>query len=222
MKQVFLIERSPDVLNTVKSHLRKNGLSFLSFQSVEEAGLSEHLPVLIVLFGTDNLEEMRQDLGILKNNPSYFRIPKILVLPLHSSITDTACEGLDVQGLFTTPVEQLRFQALVSKFLGQAPRRVFRILVTVQQGTSTIRHSGISVDFSQSGMAFECVHDFPMGEKLIVSFVNPRSMTRFSLKAEVARKKSIPISKTALYGVAFSKLSEKEAGDLAAFISGEA
>ncbi len=221
MKHVFLIERSPDVLNTVKSFLRKSDLAFLCFQHVEAATLSEQVPVLIVLFGTNSRDEIKQDLSNLQNNPSYFRIPKILILPLQSSIPEGACEGFDVQGIFTIPVEQLRFQALVSRFLGQAPRRVFRILITVQQGAGGVRHSGISVDFSLSGMAFECSHVFPVGEKLTVSFVNPRNMTRFSLKAEVARKKSMPVSKSALYGVVFRQMSEKEAGDLSAFISGE-
>jgi hypothetical protein len=222
MKAVFLIERSPDVFHTVKSYLRESSLPFACFQSVDEAILAKDLPLIIILFGSSGYEEVRQDLTTLKNNPSYVRVPKILILPFASSTPETALEPLDLQGVFSIPVERLRFQALIAKFLRQAHRRVFRILVTIQKEESNVRHSGISIDFSESGMAFECVSDFQMGEKLIVSFVNPRTETRFLLKAEIVRKKSTPVGNSVFYGVLFRQLSEKEAEDLSAFISGGA
>jgi len=222
MKAVFLIERSPDVFHTVKSYLRESSLTFACFPSVDDAILAKDLPLIIILFGNSEYQEIRQDLTTLKNNPSYVRIPKILILPFASSTTETALETLDLQGVFSIPVERLRFQTLIAKFLRQAHRRVFRILVTLQKEDSNVRHSAISIDFSESGMAFECVSDFQVGEKLIVSFVNPRAEIRFLLKAEIIRKKSTPIGSSVFYGVLFRQLSEKDVGDLSAFISGGA
>ena len=70
MKAVFLIERSPDVFHTVKSYLRESSLPFECFQSVDEAILAKDLPLIIILFGSNGYQEIRQDLSTLKNNPS--------------------------------------------------------------------------------------------------------------------------------------------------------
>jgi len=220
MKRVFVIERSADVLNTVKHYLKEDNLDYLSFQNVGEALTSPDLPALIILFGTDNFQEIRQDIAELKYNPAFVKIPKILILPFNSNLTEAACRNLDLQETFSIPVAKLKFQTAMSKFLLRSPRRVFRILVSVQQNGSKLHYSGISMDFSESGMAFECVSDFPIGEELKVSFVNPKNRSRFSLASEVARKTSTPTGSSIFYGVTFSRLSEKDMQDLSNFISG--
>jgi hypothetical protein len=220
MKNIFLIERSPDVFHTVEYYLKEGSLSYTSFQTPDEAVMAEGLPALIILFGSNNLQEIRDDVGILKNNPAFARIPKMLILPFESSITEAQCKPLDVQAILSIPVQKLQFQTLVSKFLNRAPRRVFRILVSIQQDGSNVRYSGISIDFSESGMAFECVTEFQVGENLLLSFVNPRTRSRFSLKTEVIRKTSTPTGSSVFYGVMFRQLSSKEIHELTAFITG--
>jgi len=220
MKTIFLILRSPDVFHTVEYYLKEGSLSYTSFQTPDEAVLAEGLPALIILFGSNNLQEIRDDVGILKNNPAFTRIPKMLILPFESSVTEAQCRPLDVQAILSIPVQKLQFQTFVSKFLNRAPRRVFRILVSIQQDGSNVRYSGISIDFSESGMAFECVTEFQVGENLLLSFVNPRTRSRFSLKTEVVRKTSTPTGSSVFYGVMFRQLSSKEIHELTAFISG--
>ncbi len=222
MKKVFVIERSADVFNTVKHYLSEDNLPYISFQNVGEALISPDLPALIILFGNNSFQEIRQDIAEIKNNPSFVKIPKILILPFNSNITQGECRNLDLQETFFIPVEKLRFQTAMSKFLLRSPRRVFRILVNVQQDGSNLRYSGISMDFSESGMAFECVSDFPIGEKLQVSFVNPKNRNRFSLKSEVVRKTATPTGSSVFYGVTFRQMSEKETQDITQFISGGA
>lgn len=220
MKKVFVIERSADVFNTVKHYLNEDNLPYTAFQDVSEALVSPDLPALIVLFGNDSFQEIRADIADLKDNPSFVKIPKILILPFNASITQGECRNLDVQETFFIPVEKLRFQTAMSKFLLRSPRRVFRILVSIQQEGSNLRYSGISMDFSESGMAFECVSDFPIGEKLLISFVNPKNRTRFSLKSEVVRKTSTPTGSSVFYGVMFREMTEKELQDITHFITG--
>jgi len=220
MKTIFLIERSPDVFHTVEYYIKEGGLSYTSFRAPDEAVMAEGLPALIILFGSNNLQEIRDDIGILKNNPAFARIHKMLILPFTSSVTEAQCKPLDVQAILSIPVQKLQFQTLVSKFLNRAPRRVFRILVSIQQDGSNVRYSGISIDFSESGMAFECVTEFQVGEYLLLSFVNPRTRSRFSLKTEVVRKTSTPTGSSVFYGVMFRQLSSKEIRELNAFITG--
>lgn len=220
MKKVFVIERSADVFNTVKHYLREENLPYVSFQNVREALVSPDLPTLIVLFGNDSFQEIHADIADLKDNPLFVKIPKLLVLPFNATITQGDCRRLDVQEIFFIPVEKLKFKTAMSKFLLRSPRRVFRILVSVQQYGSNLRYSGISMDFSESGMAFECVSDFPIGEKLQVSFVNPKNRSRFLFKSEVVRKTSTPTGSSVFYGVTFRQMSEKDMQDLSNFISG--
>lgn len=220
MKKIFIIERSADVFNTVKHYLNEDNLPNISFQSVGEAISSPDLPTLIILFGNNSILDIRENIADMNDNPLFVKIPKILIMPFNATITPGECKSLNVQEIFFIPVEKLKFQTSVSKFLLRSPRRVFRILVSIQQDGSRLRYSGISMDFSESGMAFECVSDFPVGEQLQISFVNPKTRTRFSLKSEVVRKTSTPTGSSVFYGVTFRHMSEKEIHDLTEFISG--
>jgi hypothetical protein len=220
MKRVFVIERSADVLNTVKHYLKEDDINYSAFQSVREALDSPDLPAIIILFSSDSFTEIQQDISQIKNNQSYVRVPKILILPFNTTVDQDKSSNLDVQETFCIPVEKLKFQATVSKFLMQAPRRIFRILVTILQSGSNVRYSGISMDFSETGMAFECSSDFPVGEKLQINFVNPKNRGRVSLTSEVVRKTSTPTGSSVFYGVIFRQMSDKETQDISQFISG--
>lgn len=220
MKQIFIIESSADVLNTVKHYLKESDLNYVAFQSVREALLSLDLPEIIILFGSNNVLEIEQDISQIKNNQSCVRVPKILILPFNTTINQDKSKVLDVQETFCIPVDKLKFQSTISKFLMQAPRRIFRIIITILLSDSNIRYSGVSIDFSESGMAFECNSDLPVGKHLQISFVNPKKRNRILLNAEIARKTPTLSGSSIFYGVMFKDLSDKDTQDLSAFISG--
>jgi len=75
------------------------------------------------------------------------------------------------------------------------------------------------VDFSESGMAFECTSDFPVGEQLQINFVNPKNRSRILLKSEIVRKTSMPTGSSVFYGVVFRQMSDKDSQDIPQFIS---
>ena len=125
MKTVFLIERSTDVFHTVKSYLKEERLPFVSFQTPDEAAWADEVPALIILFGNNSLQEIRDDIGMVKNKTSFARAPKILVLPLGSSFTDLQCKMFDVQAILSIPVQKLQFQSVIAKFSTGLPAALF-------------------------------------------------------------------------------------------------
>ena len=222
MNKIYVIEQAADVFNTVKDCLKEENIEYLSFQRIGDALSSSELPALIILLCPNNLTEIGKVMAQIRDNQSFVRVPRILILPLDSTIDRQALGEFDVQEIFRIPIERLKFQATISKFLMQAPRRVFRILVTILRTGDKIRYSGVSVDFSESGMAFECNSDFIVGEELQISFVNPKNRSRMLLSAVVARKTATPTGSSAFYGVAFRRLADIDRMALANFISGVA
>ncbi len=130
-------------------------------------------------------------------------------------------ELIDGQSSFYMPVDKLKFISVVAKCLERSPRRIFRILVTVQPENSNLRYSGTSIDFSETGMAFECTSDFDLGQKIIVNFVHPRTRRRFILNSVIARRASTQPGFTSFYGVMFSEMLGQDVEELMKFITGE-
>lgn len=219
MKNVFLIEKSPDVFRAVKSHLEESDIQYVKFSSLDDALQSKEAPALIILFTTDSYEDIKHDIDALKNNAAFSRTSRILVLPFNTSVIESKIRDLDIQALFQIPVERLKFLTSLAQLLRRGPRRVFRILITLQPEGSNIRYSGISIDFSESGMAFESSSDFQPGDLLQVHFVNPRNRKRFLLKASVIRR--VSTESTIFYGVKFIEMNEQNVKELLDFITGE-
>lgn len=221
MKNVFLIEKSPDVFRAVKAYLEESDIQYVKFSSLDEALQSEEVPALIILFTTNSYEDIKHDIDALINNAAFSRIPRILLLPFNTSVSESKIRELDVhiQALFQIPVEKLKFLTSVAHLLIRAPRRVFRILITLQPEGSKIRYSGTSIDFSESGMAFESSADFQPGDLLQVQFVNPGSRKRFLLKARLIRR--VVTGSTIFYGIKFIETNEQNEKELLNFITGE-
>lgn len=219
MKKIFLIEKSPDVFKAVKAHLEESDIQYVKFSSLDEALQSEEAPALIILFTTDTYEDIKHDIDALINNAAFSRIPRILLLPFNTSVSESRIRNLDIQALFQIPVEKLKFLTSVAQLLRRGPRRVFRILITLQPEGSKIRYSGTSIDFSESGMAFESSADFQSGDLLQVQFVNPGSRKRFLLKASVIRR--VVTGSTIFYGIKFIEMNEQNEKELLDFITGE-
>lgn len=220
MKKIFLIERVPDGLKTIKTYLSDSNTSFSRFSSTQDAAKSGETPDLIILLGSQYPAQITSELNDLKAHPSYSRTPRILILPFGARLLEIP-DLIDGQPYFEIPVEKLKFLSVVAKCLKRSPRRVFRIIITIQPEDSNIRYSGISMDFSETGMAFEGTCDLPIDQKIKVNFVNPRNRTRFILDAEVVRRASTQTGGTSYYGVMFRKMTEPDTRELIKFITGE-
>lgn len=221
MKKIFLIGTFPDGLKTIRSYLSDINVNYLEFSSVRDAVESGRVPSLVVLLADKIVENFNKDVDSLKNNPSFSRIPRIYIFPLQMSGILPDSRIIDGQSSFQMPVDKLKFLSSVSTFLKRPPRRVFRILITIIPKESNLRYSGISMDFSETGMAFESISDFLKGDKIKINFVNPRNRKRFLLNAEVIRKASTQPGSTTFYGVMFIDMTNKDAKELMDFISGE-
>jgi len=221
MKKVFLIEKSPDTFNTIRSCLEENQVFYSQFKSLDEALKSGEVPSLIVLFVNKNSGDINKEAEALKNNPSFSRIPRIFILPFDMIGIIPHNEIISGQSLFQVPVDKLKFLSTVSKFLKRSPRRVFRIVISVQPEESNLRYSGISIDFSETGVAFESSSDLPVRQKISLSFVNPKNRKRLLFKGEIARKASTQPGGTAFYGIELKEMSDKNKKDFINFLTGE-
>lgn len=77
------------------------------------------------------------------------------------------------------------------------------------------------MDFSKTGMAFECAADLAVGSGLTVNFVDPKNRKRFSLKAGIVRKAPTQSELTTFYGVKFINIEDQDIKDLMDFITGK-
>lgn len=221
MNKVFLIEKAPDMLGAVRNHLAGGSIPFSQFTSVNAAVMCQETPSLIVLFTKPDPVALKRDLASLKSSPIISRTPKILVLPFESGDFNLDPTQFDIQYVFKTPVEKQPFLNAVSVLTKRAPRRVFKILISVHPEDSNIRYSGVSIDFSETGMAFECTADFVTKQRVSIHFVNPRTRKRFMLKSEIVRKVASPMGDAIFYGVMFSDMSQDDIKDLISFVSGQ-
>lgn len=222
MKKIHIISPYIEGLATIKSYLAELGFDITDFKTPEMAIQYSEVPDLIILFTTQDPADFERDIECLRASSTHARIPRICILPYNFPGEAGYSDIAGGQAAFQMPVDKLRFLSAVSLFLKRAQRRVFRILVTLQPEGANIRYSGISMDFSESGMAFECTSDFAKSDRLAVSFVNPRSKKRFLLKSEVVRKAQSPTGDKTFYGIKFLAMTEEEKKDLTGFITGEA
>ncbi len=220
MNKVFLIEKAPDVFSSVKNYLSENDIPYVAFSTVNAALLSQETPSLVVHFTLPDYRELKRDMTAIKTSPLIARTPKILILPFEEAAFSPDTDALDIQFAFRTPVDKHQFLSAVSILTKRSPRRVFRILVSVQAEGSNIRFSGLSIDFSESGMAFECSAEFRPGQRVGIQFVNPRTRKRFTLKGEVVRQVTSPTGGASFYGVMFADLTSEDLSSLMSFIAG--
>lgn len=101
----------------------------------------------------------------------------------------------------------------------RTPRKGIRISITVRSEEAGMPAPGISIDFSEEGMAFEAQADFSVGERIIVNFINPRDRRRFALSAGVVRRGGGRAGGPSFYGVIFTALTPEDSGALTEFLS---
>lgn len=221
MKKIHIIESVKDGLRTVKPHLAEAHLPYSEYGSVNDSINSGEVPALLMVLADKNLERFNRDVESIKNNPSFSMIPRMFILPFNIVGLYPNEEIVDYQASFQLPVDKFRFIATVSKLMRRVPRRVFRILISLQTEEGNVRYTGVSVDFSETGIAFESSAAFENGQILSVNFVNPKNRKRFSLKVEVVRKASTQPGGTSFYGVKFRDMTEQSRQEVKNFLLGE-
>ncbi len=221
MKNIFLIETFPDGLKTIKSYLSDRNAKYTDFSSVKDAITSGVVPSMIILLANNNFEFFSKDIETVRKNLYFAKIPRIYLLPPRMSINRSSHKIIEGEFEFYLPVEKSMFISTVAECLHIPHRRVSRIIITIQSVESNLIYSGVSLDFSETGMGFECSFDSSQGHKINVSFVNPKSRNRCVLKAEIVRKISNKTGSTHFYGAKFIELSEQDNKELMSFIAGE-
>jgi hypothetical protein len=220
MLDIFLVESIPDALKTVKYYLSDGRYTFTVFGSLAEAAESPQVPSLVIILADKDAGKFNKNMDVLKHHTVFSKVPRIIIQSQSVPYLTEHPELLDDQPSFQMPVDKLLFLSVVARCLKRSPRRVFRILVTVQPEGSNIRYSGLSVDFSETGMAFESTADITVRKMVKVNFVNPKTRRRFDLSASIARKAATQPGGSVFYGIKFLEMTEQDMKDILQFISG--
>lgn len=217
---IFLVETYPDGLKTIKTYLSDTNAKHSVFVTMGDAMGKTETPDLVILLARKNAEDCNEDIACYHSVPSYSKIPLMLILPLQGVAGVQFLNRDKCQYAFQMPVDKQEFLAKVASALKIPPRRVFQIVITILEESGNIRYSGISVDFSETGMAFRCNADFAVGHKIIIRFINPKNRGKFLLNAEVMRKSGMQIDDAFFYGVRFNEMTMDDIAALGNFISG--
>ncbi len=219
VERISFIEPSGDGLEPLRAHLA-DVAKCRRFRSVDEAVTSGAEADFVLLLADRDPHKLRNEIAQLRDSPLLSSVPRIVFLP--SGTTDFAAKsaGIDGEVVFTMPIDRTAVLSRLVTMQKRAHRRVFEILIGLQPEGSSARFFGKSLDFSQSGVAFECGEQFAEGQKMIVTFVNPATKKRFALDVEVVRKKLRTDGTESSYGARFSRLAEEDHRDLMDFIAG--
>ncbi len=225
MKIIYLIETFPDGLKTVKSHLSDINAKFTEFSSVaaalHQAKIAVEAPSLVVLLADKSLNNFQKDITSLKNSFFYSNIPRVSIIPGEMTGIMSSIPVLNDEHVFHMPVDKLKFLSSLAKLMNLPQRRTFKIIISIQPESGNLKYSGVSIDFSETGMAFESDFGMDLGNKINVSFVNPRNRNRMLLKAEIVRRVPVKSSNRIFYGVRFIGMNKDEMKNLSDFITGE-
>lgn len=220
MKHFHLIETAPNGLRTVKTFFEAMNADCRVFSSVNEALNSAMPPDMVILLAQREEGEYRKDVSMLASDRVYGKVPRVAVLPMSLSMKRKAASVIEGEAEFPLPVDKLKFLSEVARCLDIPQRRNCQIIITIVIPDSKLQYSGISLDFSETGMGFESRADFPIGQPVRASFVNPGTKTRLSLQGVVARKVPAISADRYLYGIRFVDMQAQESEELQRFISG--
>lgn len=220
MKNIFLIETFPDGFKRIKSYLSEWGAQCIEFDSVNDAIKTEIDTDLVLLLANKDINQYQRDLISLKNS-TLARVPRISFLPLEISEAASTTRAMLNELSFQIPVDKQQLFSTLAKVLKIPERRSFRIIITIQPRGSSLRYTGMSIDFSETGLAFSCRATFEKGQKIVVTFVNPKGRNRIILEGEIVRMKSSLADDESFYGVSFVNMTERVRKDLLRFIKGK-
>jgi len=218
MSKYFLINPVGDAQTIVKSCITGIGDSYLEFNSVSEASASGESPHVVLLFASTNMANFQHEISALKMRPFFAKIARILFVPKDIAQTVLQSKALEGEMIFSLPVDKTLLTARLSVIKKRAHRRIFEILMRIQPSGSNLIYFGKSMDFSETGIAFQTGEAFEIGQKVVVSFVNSRDKTRFVLESEIVRK-SLLTAGASLYGARFENVLPSVLKNLIDFIS---
>lgn len=218
----MLIGNFQGELKQIKFHLQEINAQCSEFSAVPEALKVSGTPDMVVVFADKNIKSIKADIALLQQS-TLSEIPRLFILPRGMSDLkpDDGLIMVDGEPAFQVPVDKLTFLSFLARLLKIPQRRVFRIIITVHPDGSNIKYSGMSLDFSETGMSFQCVEDIQVDQLITVFFVNPKNRKRFSLRAKVVRKTSTQTGGANFYGITFLEMNDEDARALMAFITGK-
>lgn len=218
MKLFHLIETTPNGLRAARSFLQEMNAESRTFASVREALAANEVPDMVVFLAPKDEAQYKADMKELSGTSWYGSVPRINVLPLALALHRRTAVMISGEKEFTLPLDKQKFLAEVTRCLHIPQRRTFQIIVSIQVPDSNIQFSGVSLDFSETGMGFESRAAFSVHQQMRISFVNPKTKARLRLQAEVARKAPAATADNFVYGVRFADLSRRDSDELKKFI----
>jgi hypothetical protein len=220
MKQIFLIETVPEKLSTVRQFIADINAEYKLFGSVIEALRVESTPDLVVLLSQTPLTHFLNDIDALNKSIFTSKAPRIYVISPEMEEHLPKISAVTHHPLVILPAEKIEFLSTAASLMSIPFRRKFRIIVTIDT-SSSMKHSALSIDFSECGMAFESTEQFKTGAVLIVNFVNPKNRNRISIEGNIVRSFPTKSDTTFCYGIKFNNMSAKTKKDLLSFIYGK-
>lgn len=221
MKRFHLIETTPNGLRTVKTFFEAMNADYRVFSSVDDALNSGKVPDMVVLLAQKVEGDYRKDVDMLLSDRVYGKVPRVAVLPISLSMKRKTAAVIEGEAEFPLPVDKLKFLSSVAKCLDIPQRRTFQIIISIVVPDSNLQYSGMSIDFSETGMGFESRADFSVGQSVKTSFVDPRTKTRLLLQGEIARKVPTASADKFLYGIRFVDMQTQDSEELRRFITGQ-
>lgn len=220
MKHICLIETMSGGLRTARGYLAEMNARCSDFGDVGAAAKSGDTFDLIILLGRHEYTDYVQDIAVLKKSTALRNIPRIVVVPVGMSVAGHSSENADGETEFFMPVEKLAFLSAVAERLGIPNRRIFQTVISISLPDSRLQYSGMSLDFSETGIGFQSTAEFHEGQKIRVSFVNAKTRVRLNLDGEVVRKGSTHSAALFFYGIRFFGMSEEDRQELNRFMAG--
>ncbi len=221
MKHFHLIETIPNGLRTVRTFFEAMNADYKVFSSVDDALNSAEVPDMVVLLARKEEGDYKRDIGMILLDRVYGKIPRVAVLPISLSMKRKTASVVEGEAEFPLPVDKDKFLAAVAACLDISQRRACQIIITIVTPDSNLQYSGMSMDFSETGMGFESRAGFAIGQRVRTSFVNPGTKNRLQLTGEVARKVPAASADKFLYGIRFLDMQVQEAEELRRLITNQ-
>ncbi len=219
MEKIFFIDPSGDDLKPIRSYL-SDVVQCLEFGSVMEAMRSGETPDVSRLVADADPAHLKRDLSFLRGNSFYAKIPRIVFLPPDVSAPSLKAAEIEKESALRLPVDKAEVLSRLAGIRKREHRRLSEILIGVQPERGGIKYFGKSLDFSETGVAFECNESLAEGQRVVVTFVSPKTRRRFMLEAEIMRKTLDHPGALYAYGATFHKMTEEDKRDLTDFITG--
>jgi|GEM_PF-6370171 len=219
MKRFHLIETAKNGLKTVQSYLNDMNASVSIFGSARDAVSSGTVPDMVVLLAPNDESMYREAVKVLSSDRLYGRAPRIAVLPLGLSMRRRSASVIEGESEFPLPLDREKFLSAAASCLKISQRRMLQIIITLYAADSNLQLSGLSTDFSETGMGFESRHEFSTGERVRIAFVNPRTKSRLLISAEIARKLPTKFADKFQYGAKYTDLQEDQLSEIRQLIA---